>query len=1306
VTPLRGLGWFAESERDVFFGREREREELAKLVTSDGYRAGLLYGEAGVGKRSLLHAGLQPDLRDYGVVALLCADNTRPLDSFAHALSQGSGQSPEPGESATGFLARIISQDSQMYIFILDGIDIAMQGDERITTEVAELFMRVASRSAGRARFLFSCSSERVHRFAALEQRTGSLFPPSSRYELKRLLAPQALMVLERTIALAGIPCEDAVAPWLVQHLAERGPILPADLQIAALSLKEQNITTVAALQALGGYAELERRWLGAAAAATGNERSAMRLLGELATNAPGAHQSAQDVAGAAGVPVSFASSALITLQGQGLVHAYPVLGSEELSYSLSHEILGVRVREVAAPAKRAAERAIELLGNKATQSKRLTAKEYMTLRREGIVPSTPQQKAVIARTELLGKVALGAVCALPFLITLIAYLSMSGNYYLDTSNGNEGVETIVVRAGKPSLSWFNWLPKSPSFGSIVADTGLSKRMVSEKLWSQAQSHDASGSLEGSEYVKQTYGEMRPRLALLLDYATNGEAATLDALQQGVTDAADFAELLSQLRPIAQGSAEEEVLVKAALAQSSAVAQTEALNVAATAAGRRAGSYEGVLTEALSAPEAGRRRLAISVVRTLPSDIANGLFQKALARDPEATARRELLALVSANADASAPSAASATGVLLGEDVSKATRRKARALLERAFEGNPAAATADAARLIASASAESSDRVLAMALTLDYAPESGSAGVLPAVATALKSQDVNVRAAALPLYAHLDPDKAAGDLATMLTQEDLAPEMQVALALGWGEVARANTATKTAAQSALEQLLKSQRRDVRAAAARAYGYLGRPAQEALIKMVKTEFIDVAESAAYGLANSIEVGASVGNALGGIRDMWKRKGRLRRIAANVFVRIARTKPGPVYPLLVTAARSTDDDALQPIGMRGLCNALKAGHTKVGRDLAMAANNSQIDVRRIAIECVVDYPKNAAVAARVAAAMVDDSSGDIRAESARVLGSLAAGGKSPELVGSALSKMVKDENRGVRMIAILALASLPDGAPTEALEALPFAFDHGDEGEKLAVLNVASKIGATEIIPLGIADPSPLVRIQALKVALSTNTDVGAALSSSLTDPTTSVRRAALEQLTMGTSNVPPADVDKALALAIRDSDPGISALAMMASARHGDPSQVAERLSYSLASRSEAIRVKATTASLGLVTHDPVAGLALLEPLLLDSSHDVRVALLRPLATSYAGTLEVNAIVKLLGDSEDRANRRLAAAAALWLLSGSADTREAATTGLQSIAKDGPPLAQQSAALVLSLRANKAAGMEFLTLLVP
>ena len=42
VSPVRGLDPFGEAERDVWHGRETERDEIAKMVTADGFRAGLV----------------------------------------------------------------------------------------------------------------------------------------------------------------------------------------------------------------------------------------------------------------------------------------------------------------------------------------------------------------------------------------------------------------------------------------------------------------------------------------------------------------------------------------------------------------------------------------------------------------------------------------------------------------------------------------------------------------------------------------------------------------------------------------------------------------------------------------------------------------------------------------------------------------------------------------------------------------------------------------------------------------------------------------------------------------------------------------------------------------------------------------------------------------------------------------------------------------------------------------------------------------------------------------------------------------
>ena len=72
-------------------------------------------------------------------------------------------------------MSRIIGDTKQIYVFLLDDIDLVMSSDDRIANALAELFRRVVSRSGGRVRFLFTCDRDRVHSLAALEKRTGSL---------------------------------------------------------------------------------------------------------------------------------------------------------------------------------------------------------------------------------------------------------------------------------------------------------------------------------------------------------------------------------------------------------------------------------------------------------------------------------------------------------------------------------------------------------------------------------------------------------------------------------------------------------------------------------------------------------------------------------------------------------------------------------------------------------------------------------------------------------------------------------------------------------------------------------------------------------------------------------------------------------------------------------------------------------------------------------------------------------------------------------------------------------------------------
>jgi len=59
--PYPGLSYFREEEKDYFFGRQKEIEELAELI--DDNVLTVIFGKSGIGKTSLLRAGLIPYLR-------------------------------------------------------------------------------------------------------------------------------------------------------------------------------------------------------------------------------------------------------------------------------------------------------------------------------------------------------------------------------------------------------------------------------------------------------------------------------------------------------------------------------------------------------------------------------------------------------------------------------------------------------------------------------------------------------------------------------------------------------------------------------------------------------------------------------------------------------------------------------------------------------------------------------------------------------------------------------------------------------------------------------------------------------------------------------------------------------------------------------------------------------------------------------------------------------------------------------------------------------------------------------------------
>ena len=321
----------------------------------------------------------------------------------------------------------------------------------------------------------------------------------------------------------------------------------------------------------------------------------------------------------------------------------------------------------------------------------------------------------------------------------------------------------------------------------------------------------------------------------------------------------------------------------------------------------------------------------------------------------------------------------------------------------------------------------------------------------------------------------------------------------------------------------------------------------------------------------------------------------------------------------------------------------------------------------------MSCVAGMaPSPAKNGAGVASKLVHDPDNETRVDAARVLALTVGKGKVAPGIGEALVQLLDDPDREVRVIATRAIGALGADAPKTASPALAKLFERGDEGEKLALLRTAKQIGAADLVALAVADSSPLVRVAAVDAALSSNLRAAATLSAALADPDPQVRKAALERLAAQKDKLDPAILDRALSLAVRDPDPELSQLALTTIARVAPKEAVVARLHRSLASRVERERAQAAAAAIGLVDRDATLSVQLIEPLLDDPSHDVRVAMLPALAAAYAKTNTPEKVLDLLAGSETHSMRRLVAAAAFVVLSRTDAGRAASESLLKKV----------------------------------
>jgi WD40 repeat protein len=384
-SPYKGLAPFEDSDADalLFFGREGESEVIAaNLIAS---RITVLYGPSGVGKSSVLRAGVAYRLRRErdAAVVVFSSWTGDPVAGLIEAAG-GSGDSladslADAADRAGGDLYLILDQFEELFLYHKNGGDFAQQLASVLQRGGLRVNVLIGMREDSLARLDVLKASipnlltnrlrlERLDRRAA----TAAIVGPLERYNEQ--VAPEERVEVEPELELAVL--DQVTAGRVELAAAGRGVALAGRdedrieapyLQLVLTRLWEverargSRVLRLATLAELGGAEHIVEAHLEQAMAelSPGEKGAAAAMYHFLVT--PSGTKIAHgisDLAGYAALPEDEAAGVLQRLTAERIVRASSENGPSTTRYEIFHDVLADAV--VAWRTRYEAERALD----------------------------------------------------------------------------------------------------------------------------------------------------------------------------------------------------------------------------------------------------------------------------------------------------------------------------------------------------------------------------------------------------------------------------------------------------------------------------------------------------------------------------------------------------------------------------------------------------------------------------------------------------------------------------------------------------------------------------------------------------------------------------------------------------------------------------------------------------------------------------------------------------------------------------------------------------------------------------------
>jgi WD40 repeat protein len=219
-SPFKFLDSYTKEDRDIFFGREREIEELYHRVFES--KIMLVYGVSGTGKSSLIHCGLANKFQDTDWLPLVVRRGQNMNDSMAAAIRAYS-ITPQNNEILTAIQFRkavrsLYLDHYKPVYFIFDQFEELFIFGNKDERKVFIQSVKSITESDIQCRFIFVMREEYMANFTEFERYISSIF--QNRVRIEKMSHQNAVEAIKGPCRVSGIRTEEGFAETLLEKLS------------------------------------------------------------------------------------------------------------------------------------------------------------------------------------------------------------------------------------------------------------------------------------------------------------------------------------------------------------------------------------------------------------------------------------------------------------------------------------------------------------------------------------------------------------------------------------------------------------------------------------------------------------------------------------------------------------------------------------------------------------------------------------------------------------------------------------------------------------------------------------------------------------------------------------------------------------------------------------------------------------------------------------------------------------------------------------------------------------------------------